>query len=92
MKTFTEKVIAIVKKIPKKKTLTYKEITEKVGLSKASRDVGNIMAKNSNMDVSCYRVIRSDGSMGSYNRLRGVSKKDLLEKEEVKVIHSKYTD
>jgi alkylated DNA nucleotide flippase Atl1 len=33
MPTLTEKIHNIVKKIPKGKTLTYKEVAEKVGLS-----------------------------------------------------------
>lgn len=79
--TFSEKVIAIVKKIPKGKVMTYKEIAEKAGSSRASRAVGSIMAKNQNLDVPCHRVIRSDGSVGPYNGLRGISKEQLLKNE-----------
>lgn len=81
MKTFKEKVLSIVKKIPKGKVLTYKQVAEKAGSPGASRAVGSLMAKNSDKNVPCHRVIRSDGKIGAYNGLRGVSKQEILEKE-----------
>lgn len=81
MKTFTEKVIAIVKKIPKGKVMTYKQVAEKAGSPQASRAVGSIMAKNNDVNVPCHRVIRSDGTIGPYNGLRGGSKEQLLKNE-----------
>lgn len=81
MKTFKEKVIAIVKKIPKGKTLSYGEVAKRAGSPKASRVVGSIMASNQDLDVPCHRVIRADGSIGSYNGLRGSSKEALLRSE-----------
>jgi len=81
MKTFSEKVISIVKKIPKGKTMSYKEIAQKVGSPGASRAVGSIMAKNADLSVPCHRVIRSDGTIGPYNGLRGPSKEKILQEE-----------
>lgn len=81
MKTFTEKIIDVVKKIPKGKVMTYKEIAEKVGSPSASRAVGSVMAKNTDLNVQCHRVIRSDGTIGAYNGLRGKSKEQLLREE-----------
>ena len=43
-----------------------------------ARAVGSLMAKNTDKNVPCHRVIRSDGSIGSYNGLKGKSKKQLL--------------
>ena len=68
MKTFTEKVYEVVKKIPKGKVLTYKEVARKAGNIKASRTVGNILHKNHDPKIPCHRVIRSDGKFGGYNR------------------------
>ena len=68
MKTFTEKVRAIVANIPKGRTMTYKEVATKAGNSKAARGVGAIMRSNYNRDIPCHRVVRSDGKLGSYNR------------------------
>jgi len=82
MKSFTEKVYEVVKKIPKGKVLTYKKVAKRAGNIKASRAVGNILSKNHNLRIPCYRIIRSDGKLGGYNR--GVKKKkEILGRESV---------
>ena len=68
MKSFTEKVYGVVRKIPKGKVLTYKEVAKKAGNEKASRAVGNILHKNFDPQIPCHRVIRTDGKFGGYNR------------------------
>ncbi|HEY4487666.1 MAG TPA: MGMT family protein [Candidatus Paceibacterota bacterium] len=80
-KTFTEKVRAIVAKIPKGKTMTYKEVATKAGNPKAARGVGAIMRGNYNRDIPCHRVIKSDGSLGSYNCGGTLRKKAILKAE-----------
>lgn len=80
MMNFQEKVYSIVKKIPKGKVLTYKEVAKKAGRPLAFRAVGNIMARNDDKKVPCHRVIRSDGKVGGYNGLQG-QKYYLLQKE-----------
>jgi O-6-methylguanine DNA methyltransferase len=78
--TFKEKVLRIVKAIPKGKIITYREVAVKAGSPNACRAVGNILNKNYDSSIPCYRVIRSDGKLGGYNR--GVNKKrELLKKE-----------
>ena len=77
---FGEKVLHIVKKIPKGKTLTYKEVARRAGNPRAYRAVGNILNKNYSSKIPCHRVVRSDGTIGGYNRGRKV-KKELLRKE-----------
>lgn len=64
--TFQEKVYEVVKKIPKGKVLTYKEVAKRAGKPKAYRAVGNILNKNRDPKVLCHRVIRSDGKIGGY--------------------------
>jgi len=81
MKTFTEKVRDIVRKIPKGKSMTYKEVAAKAGNPKAARGVGAIMRSNYNRDIPCHRVIRSDGSLGNYNRGGAIKKRELLKSE-----------
>lgn len=81
MKTFRDKVIAVVRKIPKGKSMTYKEVAAKAGNAKAARAVGAIMRTNYLPDVPCHRVIRSDGSFGGYNRGGTVEKQSLLKRE-----------
>lgn len=68
--TFTDKVLAIVRKIPKGKTMTYIQVAKNAGSPNASRAVGSILKKNYNPDIPCHRVIRSDGLTGEYNRGR----------------------
>ncbi len=81
--TFTEKVKNIVRKIPKGKVLTYKQVAEKAGSPGASRAVGSIMKANFNPDIPCHRVIRTDGGMGGYNR-GGIEKKKQILRTEIK--------
>jgi O-6-methylguanine DNA methyltransferase len=77
---FTQKVYEIVKKIPKGKVLTYKEVAKRAGNEKASRAVGNILHKNHNPEIPCHRVIRSDGKLGGYNK-GAVEKRKKLKEE-----------
>lgn len=66
MTEFREKVYNVVRKIPKGKVMTYKEVAESVGSPNASRAVGNALNKNRFKDVPCHRVIKSDGGVGGY--------------------------
>jgi O-6-methylguanine DNA methyltransferase len=80
MKSFKEGVLEVVRNIPKGKVMTYKEVAKRIGSPKAYRAVGNILNKNYDSSIPCHRVIRSDGSIGGYNR--GSKKKEkLLNKE-----------
>ncbi|MBI4080084.1 MGMT family protein [Candidatus Kaiserbacteria bacterium] len=81
--TFAEKVRAIVKKIPKGKTMTYKEVARRAGNPKAARAVGAIMRTNYDETIPCHRVVRSDGSMGGYNRGGTLRKREILKSEGV---------
>jgi len=80
-KTFAEKVRDIVRKIPKGKTMTYKEVATKAGNPKAARAVGAVMRTNYLPDVPCHRVVKSDGSFCDYNRGGTLRKKELLRAE-----------
>jgi methylated-DNA-[protein]-cysteine S-methyltransferase len=79
--SFKEKVYKIVKKIPKGKTLTYKEVAERAGYPLAYRAVGNILSKNYNEEVPCHRVVKSDGGLGNYNRGGAMVKARILREE-----------
>ncbi len=78
---FKEKVLNVVRKIPKGKTLTYKEVAKKAGSPNAFRAVGSIMKANYDETVPCHRVIKSDGSLGNYNRGGASVKQNILKKE-----------
>lgn len=84
---FKNRVINIVKKIPKGSVLSYKQVASLAGSPMASRAVGNIMKNNKDKDVPCHRVIKSDGSVGGYNGLKG-EKARLLIKEGYKLKNS----
>ena len=81
---FKNKILEVVKSIPKGRVLSYKKVAELAGRPKAYRAVGNILSKNYNIEVPCHRVIRSDGKVGGYNR--GIYKKQQLLKREKAVL------
>jgi O-6-methylguanine DNA methyltransferase len=81
MISFTEKVLNIVANIPQGKVMTYKFVAMKAGNPKAARAVGMIMSQNKDKNIPCHRVIKSDGSMGGYNGLRGKDKRIILQNE-----------
>lgn len=83
MKSFQEKVIEVVKAIPKGSVYTYKEVAKRAGNALASRAVGSIMAKNQDKNVPCHRVVKSDGSVGRYNGLQREDKLKILMTEGV---------
>lgn len=67
MKNFNDSCWNLLKKIPKGKVTTYKEIAKTLG-TKAYRAVGNAMNKNP-YDTNvypCHRVVKSSGDVGGY--------------------------
>ena len=89
MMTFSGKVINAVQKIPRGKTLTYKEVAKKAGNEKAFRAVGNILntyymwcIKKGSPTIPCHRVVRSDEKPGGY--VLGAKRKAELLKKEVR--------
>jgi O-6-methylguanine DNA methyltransferase len=81
MKSFADKVRDIVRKIPKGKTMTYKQVATKAGNPLAARAVGAVMRGNYDDTVPCHRVVKSDGSFGSYNRGGTLRKQEILKRE-----------
>ncbi|MDD5489799.1 MAG: MGMT family protein [Candidatus Moranbacteria bacterium] len=86
-KSFSEKVIGIVVRIPRGRTLSYKEVARRAGNEKAARAVGNFLnryyhdcIKKKKQTIPCHRVIRSDGKIGEYARGEK-EKRKLLQKE-----------
>jgi len=63
--------------------MTYKQVATKAGNPRAARAVGSIMRANYDPDIPCHRVIRSDGSIGGYNRGGSRQKERLLRSEKV---------
>ena len=80
---FQKKVWKEISKIPKGKTVTYKELAKRVGKFKAVRAVANAAGANPMPPfIPCHRVIRSDGTLGGYSGKGGMkTKRALLKKE-----------
>lgn len=71
-------------KIPRGKTLTYKQVATMAGSERAFRAVGNILNKNYDKNIPCHRVVRSDGKTGGYNR-GALKKVSILKSEGVRL-------
>ena len=84
---FQIKVWNYLKKIPKGKVKTYKQIAKAIGMPKAARAVANACGKNPYAPkIPCHRVIRSDGGLGGYSGKGGIKQKlKLLRSEKVSI-------
>ena len=84
---FQLKVWNYLKKIPKGKVKTYKQVARAIGMPKASRAVANACGKNPYPPkIPCHRVIRSDGGLGGYSGRGGIKQKlKLLRSENVAI-------
>jgi methylated-DNA-[protein]-cysteine S-methyltransferase len=81
--SFQKKVWKEILKIPKGKTITYKELAVKISSPRAVRAVANAVGANPlTIDIPCHRVVRSDGTLGGYSGLGGINtKRALLQRE-----------
>lgn len=85
---FKEKVYSAVRKIPKGKVITYKQIALGIGNKNSYRAVGNVLNKNHDKKITCHRVVKSNGEIGGYNR--GIANKiKILRKEGVDIKNNK---
>lgn len=73
--------------IPEGKTVTYKELAQKIGKPKAVRAVANAVGANPCAPtIPCHRVVRNDGKLGGYSGGGGIkTKRTLLIKEGIKI-------
>lgn len=64
---FQKSVLKALRDIPYGKTLSYKDIAQKIGNPGAVRAVGSAVGKNPFLIVyPCHRVIKNDGRIGSF--------------------------
>ena len=78
---FERRVYAVVRRIPKGQTRSYRWVAEQLGNPASARAVGNALNRNpwpfpqhpgaraprhTGTLVPCHRVIRTDGSLGGY--------------------------
>ncbi len=64
---FEERVYAVVRRIPKGQTRSYRWVAERLGNPGLARAVGNALNRNPYAPhVPCHRVVKADGSLGGY--------------------------
>ena len=78
-KSFRDRVLSVVSRIPRGQVMTYGEVARRAGNPKAARAVGAIMNKNRSAAVPCHRVVAANGIGGFF---KGVAaKRAMLRKE-----------
>jgi methylated-DNA-[protein]-cysteine S-methyltransferase len=85
--SFRDRVREVVRTIPLGETRTYKEVASLAGNPRAARAVGAVLKTNYDSEIPCHRVVKSDGSLGGYNR--GVQNKEHIladEKRQVGIL------
>lgn len=81
MRTFANRVRAVVARIPKGSTMSYGQVAAAAGSPGAARAAGTVMAGNADPKIPCHRVIRADGTPGGYNRGGSAEKRRRLRAE-----------
>ena len=67
MKTFSERAYELLKKVPRGRVTTYKELAHALN-TKAYRAIGQAMRNNPYAPkVPCHKVVASDGSIGGFS-------------------------
>ena len=90
-KPFSERCYRVLKRVPRGRVTTYKEIAKSLG-TQAYRAVGSAMNRNPYAPVvPCHRVVKSTGEIGGF--AGGTKQKAaLLRKEGVAVKNGKVVD
>jgi methylated-DNA-[protein]-cysteine S-methyltransferase len=82
---FNDRCYSVLKKVPRGRVTTYKEIAQAIGCKGAQRAVGNAMNRNPYAPkIPCHRVVKSNGEIGGF-ATGSKNKIGMLEKEGVKV-------
>jgi methylated-DNA-[protein]-cysteine S-methyltransferase len=82
---FSQMVFKKVKKIPRGRVTTYKQLARVIGRPKAFRAVGNTLNQNQLLiAIPCHRIVRLDGKIGGY-RLGQKKKINLLRREGIEI-------
>lgn len=78
---FQADVYQVVRAIPRGSVLTYRDVAVAIGKPQSARAVAQALSKNYDQMIPCHRVIRSDGTLGGYNRGGEVEKRQILTRE-----------
>lgn len=65
-RTFRQRVLAAVKRIPPGRVATYGDIAAMAGSPRAARAVGTAMRECRDPRIPCHRVIGAAGALGGY--------------------------
>jgi len=85
---FTDRVLAVVRRIPPGRVATYGDVAAMAGRPRAARAVGNIMRTCRKPGIPCHRVIAAGGRLGGYGGSE-MMKRALLAAEGVTVSGSR---
>jgi len=89
---FEKQVLEAVRRVPRGKLVTYKQIAKIIKKPQAQRAVGNALEKNpSPIKIPCHRVIRADGRVGGY-KWGKMKKIELLRKEGIRIRNGKVVE
>jgi len=87
-------VYKLLKQVPRGRVTSYKALAKAAGHPNAARAIGGIMRRNPYAPiVPCHRVVYSDGRLGGFDGLTGISDKvRILAKEGVDVKGGRIVD
>ena len=88
---FSLRVLAVVRRIPPGRVVTYGDVAALAGRPGAARAVGNIMRGCGRPDVPCHRVIAAGGRLGGYGGSEAL-KRSLLIAERIVVSGARVRD
>ncbi len=93
-KSFHQKVLQIVKKIPPGKVTTYGHIAAYLGNKRSARMVGWVLnSQKHNRDIPAHRVVNRKGFLTGKMHFEGPDlMQELLENEGVKVVDNQVVD
>ena len=78
---FRDKVINVIKNIPRGRVISYGQVAALAGNYRAARQVSRILKNNENQDLPWHRVVNSKGAISLPPHMGGIIQKGLLENE-----------
>jgi O-6-methylguanine DNA methyltransferase len=84
MRSFRDRVLAVVRRIPPGRVATYGDVAELAGAPRAWRAVGSVMRECRDAATPCHRVIGAGGTLGGFAGNLQL-KRELLRREGLEV-------
>jgi methylated-DNA-protein-cysteine methyltransferase related protein len=93
LESFNDKVLKIVRRIPRGKLLSYGQVAAMAGSPRAARIVGGVLFRlGPESKVPWQRVVNSQGGISTYRIGSGERQKALLEKEGIRFNRAGHTN